>query len=225
MKKFLVLIFCLVCMFAVCGNSFADSDREPLFPNPENTAQEIANFVVLNGESREVQVNTMLCPSYKYYAWSVRGFYLLKIFDCDSRSTLHIDYYFTLINFQKNPKEIFAHVFIYGQLKHYKEYYFVDYDLNDNKLDMLQEFWKPAGPVLVSFSREERDMGKKAGIKEFLYSNGKILEEKRRMIFFKKTSFRDATNGEEKEVQGFYKNTLEDIYGLIKKNYVILLTN
>ena len=161
--------------------------------DPQKMAQKVANFVARNeGEARFFKGDA-------FYSVKNRG-----------ESNLKITYYLTNRDFPRKGKSTadeVADTLIWGVPELYRELHLSD-EGTDGTLDMFQEFSKPGNVqgAWDSFTREERDLGKRAGVKEYLVDKGEIL---------KGNKWVDASEDEKTRIQKEYEFHLAELVELI----------
>lgn len=190
--------------------------REIPFPEPENSAQEVANLVVIRGfpvlhdwESEKGYVR------YHVRAFTSFGrlYDLTAIVYNDGRRELKIYFYLTNYEFVgRDADEMVADQLIWGPPKIHQEIHIWDYGV-DETVDLYQMFSKQRGSVWGGFTREERDLGSKAGVKEYLYDHGEVYRERR----FWWDGWSKASQWEEEDIQDGYREHLEDLIYLLTK--------
>jgi len=191
--------------------------REKPFFNPQNIAQEIGNSLVDIGNpimfdwGSEKNGYVRYCS--RIYDYFGRIYEICFYVYHDGRRDLEIDYYLTTSNLVKlNPADVVVNELIYGKPKITQEIHMNDFGVDGN-LDIYQMFHKHRNSVWEGFTREERDLGKRAGVKEYLYHSGSIYHKKR----FLKDGWKSASEKEKKEVQNDYWDHIVLIKELISK--------
>ena len=175
------------------------------FKYPENLAQKVANKIYINpAKTTNFNVGTKdKGTTYSKKLVAGKNVYVIEIsIRKNGKKNLSIDHYWTNRNFDelKTAADFIIYEFQYGRPGIYIETHFTDYDI-DMKVDLKQEFKKPWDKhSLVDFSREERDGGEEAGMKEFSVDHGQI---------FKDGQWTDAPE-EQKAAQEDYEYILEE---------------
>ncbi len=116
--------------------------------------------------------------SYTLWLYSRYSMYEVAVDDWkNGRRGLSIGHYKTNVDFgsMKSPADAVGRELIYGRGKIAIEEHMYT-GRADGQLDMYQTFMKKRGPVFMGFTREERDLGEKAGVKQMIFDNGAIFE-------------------------------------------------
>lgn len=152
------VFFLVLCASAVGCNLKSEKVQVP-FPNPQNLSQKVANLVTTEGGELRF-----------FEGYSI---YVLTTGTIDKKS-LKIDYYSTNRRFSAglSAKDEIAETLIMGTPKIFMEIHVWDSD-TDGRVNGYQSFRKWNGPVLVGFSREERDSSK-SGVRENLVDGGMV---------------------------------------------------
>ena len=108
----------------------------------------------------------------------------------------------------KTPADLISREFIYGKPGIIFEEHLYVPNRVDGKNDMFQQFMKKSGSAYMEFSREDRDLGEKAGVSEYLLDGGSVHE---------KSGWRKATADEVKEIEKNYLERLKIILKNLKK--------
>lgn len=191
--------------------------REQPFSSTQNTAQEVANLVAAKGSPVMVEWASEKNGHVRYCSRTYSDFgrvyeVCLSVYH-DGRRDLELDYYLTtrsLVNL--NPADVIADEIMSGRPKIHQEVHMNDFGVKGT-VDIYQMFHKHNNGIWDGFTREERDLGEKAGVKEYLYDHGAIYQKRK----FRKDGFRSASPEEKKEVQDDYQEHLGIVKDLLSK--------
>ena len=212
MKRALIIYSVMFLILAVSAVSLIKNFKPLLFPNPQNLAQKVANFVVQNGEKGgfNVGVDTE-GVFYRYQFYKEHSIYEVELWIYNDKKIaadlLNINHYVTNLFLEtlKSPADLLANELKYGRHKINIEEYVSDTGI-DAAVDIYQQFTKKNGFVFEGFTREERDLGitnpSKFGVKEYIFSNGKERLDKKWI---------DASDQTKKEIQKQYFEHLKTI--------------
>lgn len=153
---------------------------EKVFPNPNNLAQKITNFVIDNGEFLHSggSKQSLLGEAYYSYNYSYKirkgcAIYYIRIeVENSGRKILHIIKYVTNLNFDdlKTPADL-AEELILGSPKVYFAVRMQDNEI-DQKIDVILELSKKG---LLGFTIDETNSFRESGIGREVFYNDRIL--------------------------------------------------
>lgn len=173
--------------------------------DPQKMAQKITDFVVRNGVEEQLYKEGVLYEM-RFYKEDV--IYEIRIRKGDLNKYLGIAYYLTNRNFSKkrSAADNIADTLIWGVPSIWRELHLYD-DGSDGTLDIFLELTKKPSPgVYDSFTREDRNLGKRAGIVEQLIHEGKTLGD---------NGWVEAPNEEKMRIQAEYEFHLKEVVKLI----------
>lgn len=154
--------------------------------SPQKLTSEIALYVMRNGVKTPFNVDSP--DEGKKYAIRFytkdREIYIVKVTVYNNgenwENALDISYYYTSQLFQdlSHPADPIANELISGTPKIIAEQHLYDEKM-DGVIELFQEFTKHNKDGLwEGFTREERELGEKAGVKDFLFENGSVKTKK-----------------------------------------------
>ena len=96
----------------------------------------------------------------------------------NGQKTLTINHYLTNrpVGSLKNPADLVAYELMFGRAEINIEVHIYDRNI-DMEVDIFQQNTKKQGPVYMGFTREERDLGEKAGVQKYLYEDRQESEQ------------------------------------------------
>jgi hypothetical protein len=221
MKKWLLLAVSFT-VFAAAGISFItayfgsrDCGSAP-FPKPENLAQKIANFVILNDKNpiprTFVNKDGSQSSGRTFHLQFYDAYFIYRVevdIQNDGQKKLEISRYFTNKNFDflKIPADLAAEVIISGKLGMYEIIHIYD-DAADMKVELFQMFSKLRNGCFYNFSREDLNNRKELGIDEFIYDDGMMCKNGGEWV--------KASEEDIKEIQNIYGDLLSGIAKYLK---------
>ncbi len=177
MKKSVLMLLGIAAISLFTGIHLINLQNTDLFPKPENLAQKIANFIEKNGEKSTFNDgNEEEGVSYTYKHYFGYEIYELVVGKYkthkDEQKILEINHYVTNrpVGLLKSPSDLVAHELMYGRAEIHIEEHIYDRNI-DMEVDLLQQNTKKRGPVYMGFTREEKDLGEKAGVQKYLYED------------------------------------------------------
>lgn len=218
MTKTKALIGILALTFAAflsvygCTKAAPKSSSVVLFSNPTNEAQKLANVIVAVGKTQRFNnvgsQDEGISYSHKLYIDS--EIYEVKVLVYkNGQNSLHINHYLTNRSLEemKTPADFVAQELMYGRSEIYIEEHISDYKV-DMGVDIYQTFMKKKDGVYEGFTRAERD-SKTSGVQEYLYHDGRELENGKRKVATKKIV---------DEIAKYYKELLAELLKSLEKN-------
>ena len=165
----------------------------------------IADHVVAHGKQTLFNVGTSDAgTSHVVRFYTERAIYIVSVNVYESgKKALSIDYYLTNQRFTEytHPADSVAEQLVMGTPKIHIENYF--YDKNaDGVLEMFGQYIKKVGSAYDGFTREERDLGTKAGVTSFTFDSDNVSEG---------AGWRKATDEEIADVRAEYAWRMEVI--------------
>lgn len=176
-----------------------------------NLAPKIADHVIAHGKQTQFNVGTSDAgTNHVTRFYSGREIYVVSVKVYESgKKTLNVDHFMTnrQLDEYAHPADPIAEQLIMGTPKIYIESHFYDDDA-DGTIEIAQQFLKKDGPVYLGFSREERDLGVKAGVMQYTLDGDKVWED---------TGWREATDEEIADARMEYTRRL----GVIAEKFQI----
>ena len=170
----------VICVLALTL-TIAGAVNSQTLASAHDLAPKVADFVVANGKAsafNKGRLDEITRYSIRFY--TDRDIYevSVSVYKADERRGLSVAHYITNQHFQDflTPADIVAHQLIWGRPMIYFETHLYD-DRSTGDLSSYQQFTKKSDSAYEGFTREERDRGKKAGVREFMFFKaGKVLD-------------------------------------------------
>jgi|SRR3989344_832634 len=177
-----VLTLFILTIVAVSVNLiFEASEPKTAEDNPAKLIAKIERFIIAKGQSKafnEGSADEGTTYSTRFYLEN--SIYEVEIFDYrNGKLSFSIGTWFATVNFDdiKTPADVIARGLIYGYSRPriwFESHLYVK-DRKSGKLTIFQTFEKPLESGYVAgFTREERDLGKKAGVVNTILDDGEV---------------------------------------------------
>src|SRR3989338_4343390 len=168
-------------------------------------APQIADHVVKHGNQVRFNVgNHDSGTAYKVRFYTRTDIYVVEVWQYDSGAkSLHINFYRTNQQFgeMSTYADAVADQLIWGTPKIIWEDHLADENA-DGTLELFQQSVKKDGNSFPGFTREERDLGEKAGVTQELFYDGEVSD---------RSIWKEPTEADRQEIREIYVGHLKEI--------------
>lgn len=201
-------------LIAVVASLFFSSNSFAQVSDLQNIAHEVSALVIKKGTPRVyAKGSDVEVTIHKIRIYNETVIYEAEAIKDPVGQHLKIDYYLTNRDFAgENITDVVADELIWGRPLIHHEINIYDKGITGIP-EIFQMFSKSSGSVWEGFTREERNLGKKAGVQEYLYVQGRIFHQRR----FWRDGWVKASEVDKEEQQYFYQKLLTELKVLLLK--------